>query len=413
MALRASTITLLRSDFLPQKLRWFWAMGSFFRFSDALLLIAGPVALYEWSGLLPFFSSLPLNAFQRGMVTVLTFYLFTRLLYALLLQPFSRIIAKIGLAHTLFVGLFFHILYFSLFSLVPEWPQLLFLLPFLRAPALLFFWLGYHLFFSSEAHLQKLGKELGTQEFVTRISTLVAPLLGALLASAAGFPAVFLGAAVGCILAAICTLELPNRKTKQSWNWEVFLQFLRQEPESKRLSLSVAGISWERVGIGIFWPLFLALELSSMHAAAYILLAASLIALLLAYVSGRAFDTGRQNNLIARISGFFLSLLWLPRLFFASTPLALIVAESADRILGGVYDTFFQASYIWKARKKSVFLAFFHYEAIVICTLIFGYGIALLALFSPFFWEILFFSFFLAGILSLLFRFSKVLPQEL
>lgn len=412
MPLRISAITLHRPEFFPAKLQWFSAMVTLFRFAEALLLITGPVAIYRWHSLIPGINLLPFGEFERGMIAVIGFYLLARVFHLFFLQIFATVLAHLGLSSSLIIGLFLHMLCYFAFTLVPQFPWVFFLLPLLRSLSLLFYWMGYHLFFSSEADLSKLGREIGAQEFLGRVATLLAPLLGALIALATNFSVVFLFAGVFYILAALCAFKLPNRKTRQTWNWSIFHQFLTKELGATRLALSVAGLSWETTGIGLFWPLFLTLELNSMRSAAYVLSAASFFALVLTYLSGWVFDHRKRSSLIARTTGLFLSLLWLPRLLFANIPMALVMTDSADRILGGMYGTFFQASYIWQARHHSIFQAYFHYEAIVTLSLIVGYCFTLIALFVSPGWDILFVSFFLAGLLSLLFRFSKVLPQE-
>lgn len=412
MLLRLTAITLHRPDFFPAKLQWFSAMVTLFRFAEALLLITGPVAVYRWHSIIPGISALPISEFQRGMIAVISFYLLSRVAHLLLLQPFAKILARMGVSTSLILGLFMHMFCYLAYSLVPHFPWVFFLLPILRSLSLMLYWIGYHLFFSSEADLSKLGREIGAQEFIGRVATLLAPLLGALIAVATNFSIVFLTAGVFYVLAALCALKLPNRKTHQTWNWSIFWNFLRNDTGAIRLGLSVAGLSWETAGIGLFWPLFLTLELQSMRSAAYVLSAASFLALVLTYLSGWIFDHRKRSALIARATGFCLSMLWIPRLLFATTPVALVMTDSADRILGGMYGTFFQAGYIWQARHNSIFQAFFHYEAIVTISLIIGYTFTLIALFVIPGWEVLFISFFLAGLLSLLFRFSKVLPQE-
>jgi hypothetical protein len=412
MPLRISAITLHRPDFFPAKLQWFSGMVTLFRFAEALLLITGPVAIYRWNNIIPGINSLPVSEFEKGMIAVVGFYLFSRIFHLLFLEIFAKVLAKIGVSYSLIIGLFLHMVCYFAFSLVPNMPWVFFLLPFLRSLSLLFYWLGYHLFFSSEADLSKLGREIGAQEFVGRVATLLAPFLGAIIAVATSFSVVFLAAGVFYVLAGLCALKLPNRKTRQIWSWNIFRTFLNKDAGAVRLSLSVVGLTWETTGIGLFWPLFLTLELNSMRSAAYVLSAASFLALVLTYLSGWIFDHRKRSTLIARSTGLLLSFLWLPRLLFSHIPMALVMTDSADRILGGMYGTFFQAGYIWQARHGSIFQAYFHYEAIVTISLIVGYVFTLLALFILPGWNILFVSFFLAGLLSLLFRFSKVLPQE-
>ncbi len=403
MSWRSSFHNFSRQHAIPQELRQFFYGIFFYRMASGLISLAGPIFLFLIGQEFRWLEALPLDPTSKGLFFVFSSYLLERLIILALSQPLANRIPRIGFHTSMVIGLAFLGGRTALYDFFLRLPLLWPISMALGAVGIQFFWIGYHTYFAAEAKTSKLGSEVGGVEFLSRLAQVLAPLFGALLAGAFGFAfSLWAGIALYAV-AIVFLLHLPRLSTRYTWQWSEFFSWV----QNKRLRLSTLGLaaySWEELGVIVFWPIFLFVTFQNIESVGYILSAASFISLMFIYLSGWVFDHRKQKaGFIQKGSGILLSLLWIPRLLFATSPLVLVLNDAVDRLTHSVYATLFYASMLFCARGKHVYTFFVNRQ---IAISLFWSILLLLSiglLFIQWNWTVLFLSFLGAGMLSLLF----------
>ncbi len=334
---------------------------------------------------------------RAGLLAVLLFYLLERVTVLVLAQPLSALFRILGMSHAMMVGQFFRIAFLCLFPFIRSFPWLFPVAAILQGIGVFLYWTGHFSYFTSVAKPKHAGEEVGVLEFVSKLALVTAPLVAAWLVVNFGYLSVFLTGAGLAAASAVLLLFIPNFRTNLSWHWSDFWEMLRHRTD-RTLVLGIAGYAWEEIGLNVLWPVFLFVTFGRISTVSYILSGATLFSLLLVYLSGLAFD-GRKVSRLQATAGAFWGLLWLPRVFFAQIPLALVVTETIDRLLSSVYGTLFSATLLLRSRQHNVFAFYANREIILSSTLVFGFSLGIILLLVGWNWTLVFLSF-LAGALA-------------
>lgn len=403
---RSLAAFLHHSASFSKELRVFTISAILFRTAESLLIIALPVFLYRFANEIPGFSALPFSDFQKGVLAICLYLMLPRILYLAVFPFLLKALKLLGLAKSMTLGFLFATLLMASITFLPQMPELFYILPFFRFASLFFYWLPYHLLLSTETKITQVGRQLGTLEFMVRLSGLLAPLMGTLISAHFGFSSTFLLSISLFLLGAIFASGLKNITTKHTWSWSDF-RALWSRPIERLNMIAAGGLLWESIGLGVFWPVYLSLSYQSITAAGYFLATAGFISLLFTYLSGWVYDHRKKPSLFARLLGTGLSLLWIPRALWSHSPFVVVAADVSENILGSMYTTVFSSSLIRQSRKNNIFLYYANYEVTVCLTMIVGISAVLILLFTTWSWPALFLSFLGAGLLSLTFRFAK------
>lgn len=392
-----------RHHALPKELRQFFYGIFFYRFGASLISLAGPLFLFQIGQDFPWTQSLPLDAFSKGIFFVLLFLLLERILILLTTLPIARIVPKIGFHWGMILGLVLAGARVGLYDFFLRYPATFILSLIVSALGIQLFWLSFHTYFTTEARVAKIGAEVSGIEFLTRLSQVIAPLVGALIAGKLGFVFALWFGVLFYAVAILFLLTLPHLHSKVEWRWSDFIEWLRDKTWRKT-ALALAAFTWEELGIIIFWPIFLFITFHEVETVGYILSTASLLSLLFIYLSGWIFDHRKKHSaLVQKLSGAFLSFLWIPRLIFSTSPVTLVLNDALDRLTVSIYNTLFYASILFRARGKHVFIFYVNREVAISLLWILLLSLSMLLLFIQWNWTILFSSFLLAGLVSLLF----------
>jgi MFS family permease len=397
MPLRFPLQFRLHPHLLPKELRGYFAHIFTQRTADALLLIATPVALFEFGPRLPFVTRFFSGPLEIGLLSVLLFFILERLTLLALARPLTVVFRRLGLSHAMMLGQFFKIAFLAVFPYIRHYPGLFFLAAFLQGISTFLYWTGHFAYFSSTIKPKHTGEEVGALEFLTKLAMVTAPLAAAFLVVNFGYQSVFLTGAGFSAASACLLLLIPNFHTKLKWRWSNFFENIRQK-DYRKTALGLSGYAWEEIGLNTLWPVFLFVTFGRITTVSYILSGATLLSLLLVYVSGLVFDEHRSGRVQAA-AGFFWGLLWLPRALFFQFPLALVATETLDRILSSVYGTFFSATMFIRSKQTNVFVFYVNREIILSLTLVSGFSLAILLLAVGWNWSLVFLSF-LAGALA-------------
>ncbi len=383
---------------LPPALRGFLVHIFLQRVAEALLTIATPIALFEYGQHLPFLNRFFADPTKTGILAVMLFFIIERLTLLLFTAPLTKVFQRLGVAHTMVLGQLLLTSSLVLLPLIPLTPAWYLVAAALRGPGIFLYWVGHYTYFNSVAVPRHLGKEVGALEFLTKLATIIAPLLSAVLIVRFGFWSAFLTSAVLLATAAVTLFIIPNYQTRLDWNWSRLSQSLRQ-PYYRKIALSIAGFAWEGIGFNLFWPLFLFIAFGRIATVSYILSGATLLSLLIVYLTGTFFDAHHSSRRLSALTGIGLGIIWLPRILFWHFPLALVATETADRLLAGVYQTLFVVTLFAHARNENIFRFYVNREIILSLTVVIGFGLGIILLVLSWNWSLILLSF-IAGILA-------------
>ena len=399
-----------RPHFLPPELRMF-GVGSFcVEAAIAFIFIAAPVYLYQFAiNNFLFLQQLPLSEISIGLIGLCLFYITQRIGCVLFLPVATKTIEKLGFTPALIIGSLVYLIKYSLFPLFPTYPWLFFVTALLSGYGLITYWVSSFTILSSSLIKKQEGQEIGSFEFVSKLAQILAPLLGALLSAQFGFMAPALAAGFFFILGAISFLHIPPLKTSGEWSFGKYFQWIKDKYHW-RMSVAIGAFQWERFGTAVFWPVFLFLTFERIESVGYILSTATLLSLMFVYVTGWVFDQSKHKNWLRMSTGTITGLLWIPRMLLLGNPLTLVINDSLDRIMKGMYSTVFTTIMMLQARSGKVYEFMVHREV----TLSFS-TISMLSLFAGllFFgapWQVALATFVIASLTSLIL--SGETPKE-
>lgn len=406
MPLRSVLNYFSRRVILPPELRWFYASSFWLRVADSFLLVVGPIYIFTLAEHIPALQSLGLDPIPRGVVTVLLFYGLQRFWIVLGMPLYTRLIARLGLNWNMVLGIAMGGLRYVFLLFVPNYPVLFWIATVVGASSIALYWISHNTYFTTEAQLAHAGQEVGALEFLGRLATVIAPLLGALSMAQFGFGITTGFGYVFFFMSAVFLLHVPNLRSSYRWQWSHFGKWL-SDPQQRRRAVGLSGYQWENIGHIIYWPLFLFITFGRIEMVGYVLSTATLISLLLVYFTGLAIDRKQHSRSLATGSGVLLALLWVPRLLFAQSPLALVASDTLDRLVSGVYGTFFTAHILFWARGRKTLELIIHRELVISITSLVLSTLMILLVFVYWNWYILFASFMAGTALSLLFTHAE------
>lgn len=400
MSVREVFNTLSRFHFFPHHLRDLFLARFFFDIGQAINLIAGPIWLFQAGQRFPWWQSLPLEDWAKGLLTVMVYVILMRLTQVLISPLVIPVFRRLGLTHTLILGEMFMIVRFLPALEMNTYPSLFLITAFLSGLSVHFFWTSYHVLFTTEVVEPEIGMEVGSAEFLIRLAQVIAPLVSTLAIVAFGYTATFAIATIFFLISICFLLRLPNFFTKAHWSWQVFWEWLKQHDHGKILT-SISGLAWEEVGFGILWPIFLLVSYGNLESVGYVLSGATLLSLLIVYLSGWVFDHRQNSNRWQQMSGFLAALLWIPRILFIHSPLVIVLNDALDRLVHSVYGTMFYATVVTRARGKKVIQFYINREVAISFGNILGALITIILLFLQWSWAVLFASFMIGIFISL------------
>lgn len=402
MPLRSIFNHFSRHMVLPKELRWFFASGFWLRVADSFLLVVGPIYIFQLADRLPWIAPLGLDPIPAGVVTVILFYGLQRFWIVLGMPLYAAIIARGGITWSMILGIFLFGVHYALLLFTPDLPHLFWLANMVGGAGIALYWISHNTFFTTEAKMSHAGQEVSALEFLGRLATVIAPLLGALSLANFGFG---ITTAFGYVLFLLCIaflLQITNLKSSLRWQWHHFWEWL-QDPEQRRRALGLSGFQWENTGHLIYWPLFLYITFGRIEMVGYILSTATLISLLMVYFTGIVVDHRKNTRSITTGSGLVLASLWIPRLVFAQSPLILVASDSLDRMVSGVYNTFFTTHLIFWARGRNTLKLYIHREIAISMAYLLLSILLVLMIMVQWSWYLLFLSFMMGTAMSLFF----------
>lgn len=394
-------------SFIPPQLKWLYVSSLLQNMGNSLLFLVAPVFIYQLGSetvgralFEQWLPSLDITAQQSGLLLVAFFYGLVRLSHLLLLPLVSRILPRISLNVAMILGMASYFLSSILLPMIPQNTWLLLVVPVVRSLIFHFYWTPYYILLASEIDLKKARKEVGGFEILSKIATLLGPLIGTLLTVGLGFAGAFWVGATFYFLAMFSLFCLSPMQIRTRWQWSDWLAAIKTKLGRQQF-LGLAGWHWEGIGAAIMWPIFLYIFFDNLIEVGYLITGATMLSMMIIYLTGWIFDKSHKQKRWSLSSGSFLTGLWFLRLTALQLPFLVVVVEILDKIFSGMYQTFFSSLLVLRARANNAVVYSFNRQATFSIISIAGWLVlCLLILTTPTVW-LIFTTFLLAMIGSM------------
>lgn len=319
-------------------------------FGDALVTIFVPIYLYELG-------------FQ--IYTIVFFHFLLFLSFVLFSFIGAKIVGKIGFKHAMLLSTPFVILYYLGLPFLPKYPSLLFILPVIFSIRAVLYNFGYHLHFLKNRSRKNEGKELSLIHALVLLVSVIAPLLGGLLAEY-HFAYLYFLVALIFLLANIPLFFTKDANEKIHFTIKDAVTAILAKSERGSL-MSFSGYAIESAIDGILWPIYIVLIIGGIEKTGFIVTLSLLLSVLAFYIIGKWTDTYDKFKLL-RIGNLFYFFAWVGRIF-TSTPLGIFFVDSYKNVTSKVLHIPWGAACYDLAEKDKNGGFFFFYRREVVFNL--------------------------------------------
>jgi len=191
---------------LKQEINELYVATAIKSFGVGLMAMFGAIFMYEY--------------FAGSLGAVFTFYVIPYIAYVLLLPLVARLMSKVGLKRLMALGNPFIGLYLALLAFAPQGSVLFAgIAVLLKIVYLLLFWPARHTDFAKFASPEKRGRQIGLANILTSLVKVVAPLLGGIIITFFGFPALYVTAAILVVVSSIPLFKSDEVYAKYNLSW--------------------------------------------------------------------------------------------------------------------------------------------------------------------------------------------------
>jgi len=223
----------------------------------------------------------------------------------------ARIVARIGVKHSMLIAMPILILYFLGLRILPDWRFLFFILPIIRSFKMILYNYSFHLNFIEHSDKENRGKEISMTHASAVGASALSPFFGGLIISVFNFPVLFtIGSAL--LIFAVIPLFL-TKENYEKLDFEkkrIFLDIFKKVNLPSTISFAGYAVeSW--VGF-VIWPIFLFTILFSTESVGIIVSLTTVITLLVFYFIGKTTDKTDKRKLM-RIGTLLYFFGWIGR----------------------------------------------------------------------------------------------------
>ena len=300
----------------------------------------------------------------------------------------TALLSRLGFRRAVFLSSIFRVLNLAFLLLAARYGfNLIFIAAFFEGLTVPTFWVTYHAIFTRSGQDGTYGREVaGMGVFVSTVSAL-APLLGGLVVSLFGFPALY-----GLGMAVILLAVLPILRVRDDLGLRAVgaKEILREtfSPGWRRFRRGFLGIQMEGAVAAMVWPLYLFGVLQSFTGLGALASVFTVVGVTMMVVAGRRVDSAgpRQSFLMG---AYFLVPFWILVGFF-SNGLALIALNAYRGILSPFFGIGAE-SFFYSAARADPFLSVLKREVSIHAAILFSSVlVGILGYLFPANWPILF-----------------------
>jgi MFS family permease len=282
-------------------------------FADSLITIFVPIYLYELG--FPIYS-------------VIFFYFLMFLSFVLFSFIGAKTVSKIGCKHAMLWSTPFVIIYYLGFPLLPDYPYLIFILPIIFAGRAVLYNFGYHLLFLKNRSRKNEGKELSFIHAMVLVISVIAPLIGGIIAQY-HFAYLYFLVSIIYFLANIPLFFTKDSHAPIKFGYKDAIKAILAKSERGSL-LSFSGYAVESAIGAILWPVYIILIIGGIEKTGYIVTLSLLLSVLAFYTIGKWTDVYDKYKLL-RIGSFLYFFGWVLRVFTHST-LGIFLVDSYKNV---------------------------------------------------------------------------------
>ena len=263
--------------------------------------------------------------FGHSLPKTLVFFGFATLFFGLFSPLAGRLVAKIGIKHSILLSapiLFIYFLGLWKIEFLGPW-FVLFL--FFRAAYSAIFWMAFHTDFACFADKGKQGRELSYRQIVGLLSGAASPAISGIIITNFGFSWLFV--LVLILLFVSASMMFFTKDMRQPFpvsSRQIYRNLFKPEFRFKTLSFLSEG--FEDVALFYLWPLFLFLLGISFSDLGFITGGTMIISALFSIYIGRVIDRGRAGR-VFKLGALLNFIIW-PFKIFVTTPWTAFLAST-------------------------------------------------------------------------------------
>lgn len=337
-----------------------------------------PIFLYTIGASSNYLQQFSLSDFQRGMLTISSYYILVGTVGFLMGIPGGIVFRKIGYQRSfvfafLLRALFFIVIFFS--KVNP-----LFLVPAALLDAInsQLFWGGYYSLLSRNAKKKNMGKDMGLLQTLLQIVAVISPAISGFIAYVAGIEFLFL---IGLVLMLFSSFFAVRMETEVVTNTVSYKEFFRWLHESRfiKLATSFSGKYIYDASIYI-WPLYIFLLLGSVDKVGYLYTVSLFLAMLFTYFTGTYIDKHKSKKPFYYIGGFLSVITVLRSQLFSIWSIAFV--DMFDKLASNVYNIYFDTMFMKRGKGHNADSFFIYREMLLnLSTVIFWSCVGLFFIF--------------------------------
>jgi len=322
--------------FLKREANQFFTSIAIRSLALGMILIFEPIYLYTYFG-----ESLPLTVLFFGVIHGLC---------GILAVYGGRIMAKIGLKYAILLSHFFFFGYYLLLFFLYSSPIFISLAIILKVIGMTLFWPAFHTDFVRFSERDYQGRAVGKMNVVFFVPTIISPIIGGVVLSLAGYPALF-----STVLVVLLASSIPMFLSKETH--VVYSDSYQKawgrifKKENRKISLAFIADGTE-IGIRAYlWPLFMFILAISYTTMGGITTLALAVGALFTLYMGRMSDTIINRVWFLNIGSVLTSIAWIIK-YFVVTPFDAFLAHTLYRICRSSAGIPFQTFFYKKASLK-------------------------------------------------------------
>jgi MFS family permease len=263
---------------------------------------------------------------------ILFFYIVVYTCYALFILPLTKITAKIGYKHAIFISTVFYVIYWITLFQIKFHPGLFYIVPIFFALQKCFYWPPYNADVAISNTKKQRGREIGVLFSLIEMVSIIGPILGGLISAVFGFQVLFIASSIIMLSSAYPLFRTPDIYTRHNFKLKNFLAIFKRFPQNFFAYWGYA----EDLMLMSLWPIYMFLIIPNVSSIGLIVTFASLVAIMVMLYVGRLIDNRKQHELLP-LASIFYGLGWVFR-FVANQPAAVVGFDVQTRLGKGMVN---------------------------------------------------------------------------
>jgi len=284
-----------------------------------------------------------------GFYGIIIYFLIHRIVVTLSILPAAKIISKIGFRWSIFTANVLLIALLGLLSLANDVIWVIPLAAFLHGLQNPLYWLSYRSLFATEGVLSNIGREVGFSAISTQLAGIAGPVLGGVIITIWGFPALFIVALIVVIISGVPFFFMSKHKHEYAVKIKDVIEWLKK-PKHRNEELAFLGRRVDDFVVSLFWPVFVFLVLGNFEKQGLVASLGLVASTVMVYIAGRTFDT-KHSYKAYKFGVVGNSIVWIIRGFGRNLS-QLLMIETGAAIVSPFYWVTFDSLLYERVRDK-------------------------------------------------------------